>query len=148
MLRAHRAPLAQAEDCVQLTRPHLAALRLLRERVLENTRLCLDLPPQGIHKQRFVQVPAHRPRAFLGRLISDQNLLSAPRRGHWPVAEVDAALHEGLVQGVAETLEILFELDELDAVAWRLLNGVIDEFYRKLHGLNPEVIRAKVWRDI
>jgi hypothetical protein len=134
-------------DIVDLTEPHKAALRLLRERILENTRLALDLPRRLAERFRFARIPAENPRAFLGRLLSDQNMMASHRRGSWPADRVDAALEDGLVQGAAETAEILFELDELDVDTWRLIGSVLDEYYNKLSGVTPEAIRAQLWRE-
>jgi hypothetical protein len=140
----HRPP---RRDIIDLTEPHKAALRLLRERVLENTRLALDLPRRLAERFRFVQIPSQLPRVFFDRLISDQNMMASHRRGSWSAARVDAALEEGLVQGTAETAEILYELDELDVESWRLIGAVLDEYYRKLAGVSPEEIRARLWRE-
>lgn len=138
----------RGEDSVELTEPHKAALRLLRERVLENTRLALELPRRS-NRPIFARIPMDqisedRPRRFLSRLISDQNLLASTRRGTWPTEKLEEALETGLVQGTAETAEILYELDELDIVVWRLIGSVVDEFYRKLRGVSPEEMRERL----
>ena len=118
-------------DQVHLTEPRLATLRLLRERILENTRLFLDLPrlPGG---PRFAQGDAERADLFVGRLLSDQNLLAGRRGGVWPPEQIRNALLEGMIQGLAETLEILFELEELNKTSWNLVSDVLNVFHRKV----------------
>ena len=127
---AARQP-ARRLDQVHLTEPRLATLRLLRERILENTRLYLDLPrsPGG---PRFAQGDAERADLFAGRLLSDQNLLASRRGGAWPPERIRNALLEGMIQGLAETLEILFELDELNKASWNLVSDVLNVFHRKV----------------
>ena len=119
-------------DSVELTTPHRAALRLLRERILENTRLALDLPRRSAERFHFAQMPAKKPSDTLDRLLSDQSILASERRRVWPTDRIDEALELGLVQGTADTMQILFELDELDVVVWQLVSAVIDEYYRRL----------------
>ena len=151
---ARRPALPEAErrtaprDFVDLTRPHKAALALLRERVLENTRLQLELPRQGVDRHRFAHMPDARPAVYLSHLISDQNRLAGARRGSWETARVDEAVEAGLVQGMSETMEILYQLGELDEVVWRMVSSVLDEYFRKLFGVSPEEIRDAVWGDI
>ena len=118
-------------DQVHLTEPRLATLRLLRERILENTRLYLDLPrtPGG---PRFALGDPDRADLFVGRLLSDQNLLASRRGGAWPPQQIRSALLEGMIQGLAETLEILFELDELNQTSWNLVSDVLKVFHRKV----------------
>ena len=118
-------------DEVALTAPRRAALSLLRERVLEATRVQLELPARhpGIE---FAAHPSDSVEVFVGRLLSGQNLLAAQRRDAWPEAAVASALENGLNDGLAETLEILDDVGELDVETWRLLCGVLEEFRRKV----------------
>jgi len=126
--RSARIPL----DDVVLTEPRLAALQLMRHRVLERTREGLDLPRTASHAIAFADVSYPRADLFVGRLLSDQNLLASRRRDSWPEARIAAVLEEGITSGVAETLEVLHEVGKLDADTWGLLCGVIDEFHRKV----------------
>ena len=45
---------------------------------------------------------------------------------------IAAALADGMDQGVAETLQILYELEELDEESWRLICGILEEIQRKV----------------
>ena len=135
-------------DSVQLTEPHMAAFRLLRERVLENTRLALGLPRNAIGQYPFARIPGDRVQVFLGRLISDQNLLAGKRRGTWLGSAICKAIEESLVQGIEETLEILYELDELDLDIWRLVSSVIDAYYEKVVSISPKELHDLLWQDV
>lgn len=118
------------QDQVAVTDPHRAALRLLRQRVLESTRLLL-----GLHRgpsQSFAGGAPAQPEAFAGRLLSEQNLMASMRAGEWAPVRIAESLEEGREQGVAETLQILYELEELDAEVWRLVCGVQQAWHRKL----------------
>ncbi len=119
-------------DQVDLTTPHHAALRLLRERVLEVTRKELQLSREACNQQHFAAPPAAHAEVFVGRLISSQNLMAGQRRGKWSNQRIDTAMKDGMVQGTEETLEILFELDDLDADTWSLIGAVLHEFHRKV----------------
>ena len=126
-------------DQVALTDPRRATLRLLRQRVLENTRLCLALSRPG--ELQFA-APERAPiDTWVGRLLSDQNMLASRRAGEWSPERVAEALEDGLDQGLMETLQILYELDELDTDAWQLVCDVQDEFHRKQAGLPPTTDR-------
>ena len=115
-----------------LTEPRLATLRLLRQRILARTRRELDLPnhaPPGIE---FAGGGSSDATVFVGRLLSDQNLLAGSRRAAWEPARVALALENGMTDGLSETLEVLHEVGELDADAWQLVCGVLEEFERKV----------------
>ncbi len=128
---ARPKPPRQSLDQVHLTAPRLATLRLLRERVLENTRLHLDLPrsPGGPH---FIVREVERADLFVGLLLSDQNLLASHRGSTWPPHQIRNAMEQGMTQGLAETLEILHELDELDETSWNLVCDVLSAYHRKV----------------
>ena len=145
IVRHHRP---ERQDVVELTEPHRAALRLLRERILENTRLALKLTKRDSDQFHFVRIPAENAKVFLGRLISDQNAMASFRRGKWSPERVDAALEAGLVQGTAEATEVLYELDELDVFTWRMISSVVDEYYSRIAGVLPDEIRQRVWEDL
>jgi hypothetical protein len=126
---AQPSPRPQLDEVV-LTGKRVVALRLLRERVLENTRLLLDLPrdPRGIG---FAEPTVAEPRHWAGRLVSDQNLLGGRRAQDWTAEQIRAALDEGLDQGLAETLEILHEVGDLDEETWDLVRGVMAVLQRR-----------------
>ncbi len=117
------------DDEVQLSRPEELALQLLRERVLERSRRCLGLERPQI---AFLAAPLSPMESFVGRLISDQNLLASGRCGSWPIGRIKAAMEEGMTSGLEETLEILLELDELDAGSWGKISAALTEFQRKI----------------
>ena len=117
-------------DEVALTEPRQAMMRLIRQRVLENTRLALGLERRD--GPNFALPPTGFVEAYIGRLLGEQTAL-AGGRADWEEDRLGAALEEGLMQGLMETLDILYELDELDEAAWSLVCGVQEEFYRR-HG--------------
>jgi hypothetical protein len=125
-------PIRRRLDEVVLTGPHRATLHLLRQRILEHTRRELDLPRHGAAGVEFAASEATGAGAFVGRLLSDQNLLAAARRGTWPPARIDAALEHGMTDGLAETLEVLHDVGELDAATWQLVCAVLEELQRKV----------------
>jgi len=145
---ALEARVAARRDTVELTEPHMAAFRLLRERVLENTRLTLGLPRSVVGQYPFARIPGDRVQVFLGRLISDQNLMAGKRRGQWLDAAIQSAIEESLEQGIQETLEILYELDELDMGIWRLVCSVIDAYYEKVVSATPEEMHESMWSEV
>ena len=52
---------------------------------------------------------------------------------------------------MAETLEILYELDELDANIWRLVSSVIDAYYEKVAQVSQQEIkemREQLWNEL
>lgn len=118
-------------DQVQFTEPRRATLQLLRERILENTRVALDLP-DNYTGPRFITREVERAGLFVNRLLSDQNLLASRRGGDWSPEQIRDALETGMTLGMAETLEILFELDELDETSWALVCDILDAFHRKV----------------
>ena len=123
---------ARRLDGIELTEPRIATLRLLRHRVLEQTRKALRLPRSSSLHIEWSPGPADRAEVFVGRLLSDQNLLAGKRRGHWDSAQLDAALEEGMTNGLSETLDILEDIRELDEEAWDFVCGVMEEFQRKV----------------
>ena len=119
-------------DQVVLTKPRKAALRLLRERILEATRQALDSPGSRPQQFGFAASPVDSAEVYVGRLLSEQNMLAAPRREQWPEHRVAAALETGMTDGLAETMDILHDVGELDAESWGLVCGVLEEFQRKV----------------
>ena len=118
-------------DQVEFTAPRRATLLLLRERILESTRIALDLR-DNYTGPRFITREVERADLFVSRLLSDQNLLASRRGGDWSPVLIRHALEEGMTQGMSETLEILFELDELDETSWALVCDILDAFHRKV----------------
>jgi hypothetical protein len=124
-------------DRIELTADGLVALALLRERVLDATRRALEVGP-GEPVPHFAIEPQAPIRDWVGRLLSDQNLLAARRRAAWPAARVDRALEQGLRDGIADALDILHALDRLDPRAWESVTAVLAELERKLGAaINP-----------
>ncbi len=149
--RIKKAELPQrraGQDQVELTNPRRTALNLLRQRVLEHTRRALELPKAVADTYHFCRVPDQSAAVFMGRLLSDQNLLASHRRGSWDPARVDEAMERSLSDGMAETLEVLHEVDALHMEDWDLINQVMQEFFRKLTGQSPEEVRQKFWADL
>ena len=141
-------PPLERQDVVELTEPHQAALRLLRERILENTRVALELTKRESEQFRFARIPASDRGVFLGQLISDQNTMASLRRREWLPARVDAALENGLVLGTSEATEILHELKALDVFTWRMICSVLDEYYSRIAGVLPDEIRQRMWEEM
>ncbi len=129
----------QEDDQVQLSCPQELTLRLLRERILEHSRVQLQLARPQIS---FAVVPPTSNEGsmerYVGRLISDQNLLAAVRRGDWPDAQIDAAIEDGMTTGLEETLQVLFELDQLTEESWGQIRGFLAEFHRKVESALPK----------
>ncbi len=124
-------------DQVEFTEPRRATLRLLRERILENTRLALELR-DNYTGPRFITREVDRADLFVSRLLSDQNLLASRRGGDWSPQRIRDALETGMTHGMAQTLEILFELDELDETSWDLVCDVLNAFHRKVESASGE----------
>ncbi len=119
-------------DEVELTEPHRVALRLLRSRVLELTRERLELTRATEPHIEFAPSLGRQADVFVGRLLSDQNLMAAGRRQEWPAERLAQALEDGMTDGLAETLEVLDEVGKLDAETWGLVCGVLEAFQRKV----------------
>lgn len=136
------------QDTVELTAPRMAAFRLLRERVLESTRLALGFPGSVQGQYPFARIPHDQGRGFLGQLLSDQNLMAGKRRGEWSDEAIQAAIENSLEQGIQETLEILYDLGELEMGIWRLVCSVIDAYYEKVASVSPEELHRRLWREV
>jgi len=118
---------------VLLTSPPVALRRLIRERVLTATRRALgcDRHGPGFHVAQPSVQPGDVAFAegqdvdqFAGRLLSEQHLLAAHRAGEWGVEQVHAAMDRALDDGLAQVLDLLHELDDLDETAWRTVVAV------------------------
>lgn len=122
---------ARLTDRVDLTEPQVAALALLRQRVLVRTQQALELPDVPPHP-RFHEPPRPSAEAFLGRLLGEQAQLASARDRDWPADRIQAAVADGMTLGTEDTLEILHELDQLDEACWRLVCGVLAAWAHKV----------------
>jgi hypothetical protein len=123
---------AECADAVSLHGGRTLGLRLLRERVLARTRTALGFPA-AVASLPFAEITDGEPvGAFLGRLLSAQNLLAglmaiaAP--GAHPRELCDAAFRDG----AEETLELLTRDDRPDLAALDVVGEVLAEFARRL----------------
>jgi hypothetical protein len=129
--RREEAANPAAGDRVELTAPDAAALALLRQRVLAHTLELLALPALP-PAPRFCELGPPSVEAFLGRLWGEQARLGCAREGEWPQARIDAALREAMTRGVEDALQILGELDQLDAPRWRLLCTALTAWVQRI----------------
>ncbi len=124
----------RAVDRVSIHGAAVIAGRLLRERVLAQTRLSLALGEGGVGPE-FAEVIEGEPvAAFLGRLLSAQNQLAARRAGVWPERRLRRRLDRALRAGAAETLELL-AADGRDAAGAAIVAEVLAEYARRLAAL-------------
>ncbi|MCA8965599.1 MAG: hypothetical protein H6838_08945 [Planctomycetes bacterium] len=132
-------PQSPAGDEVSLRHGRTLGLRLLRERVLAKTREQLGLAEHS-HGMTFAEVTHGEPvGAFLGRLLSAQNQLAAPRAAQWAGARLRQALADALQDGAAETLELLAAEEVPDEAAVTVVVEVLAEFGRRLDALVNEL---------
>ncbi|MCR9247127.1 MAG: hypothetical protein NXI31_19005 [bacterium] len=117
----------RGRDEVRLHSGAVAALRLLRERVLADTRQRLGIGEVAI--PTFAELVAvESTGSFLSRLLSDQNQLAALAPPALGTAGRDA-LNAAFEAGCAESLELLAALPGADAAA---VAAVAAEFARRL----------------
>lgn len=134
--------LRAGRDRVELSTRAAAVLQVLRERVLHHTRTLLEHPETG-HPRAFAHADdLDRPAAFLGRLLSDQNLLAAARAGLWAPERIRRVVADAITLGAGDTLDVLHDVDRLDAEAWAAVEAVLLEFRRKLAAAEPAVEAA------
>ena len=108
------------------------ARRLLRERVLFQTRERLDLKPGEFVPSFAEAVEAEPIQAFLGRLLGAQNQLAALRVKVLTQTEIRSRLDAALREGVAEVMEML-AIDPVDgAVGCAIVADVLTEYGRRL----------------
>ncbi len=127
-----------AADRVTVVHGAMVALRLLRERVLARTRGLLELGEDVIGHEFAEMLDGEPAPAFLGRLLSAQNLLAARRAGSWPGARVRACLDEALRGGAEETLELLAADGHADPAAVAIVAEVLTDYGRRLAALVAE----------
>ncbi|HEB52109.1 MAG TPA: hypothetical protein ENI87_02515 [bacterium] len=108
------------------------ARRLLRERVLAQTRRRLGLTPGEFVPAFAEQVDDEPIAAFLGRLIGAQNQLAALRHRELPQAELRRQLDAGLRDGIAEVLELLGADPVGGAAATDVVTQVLGDYGRRL----------------
>lgn len=126
-----------AVDRVTIHAAAAVASRLLRERVLANTRLRLELD-DTVAPPEFAEVFEGEPiAAFLGRLLSAQNLLAARRAGDWEERRVRRCLDQALHAGAEEALELLGN-DGRDDAGVQFVADVLVEYGRRLAALAAE----------
>lgn len=126
-----------AVDRVTIHGTAAVASRLLRERVLANTRQRLELDDTTAAHE-FAEVFEGEPiAAFLGRLLSAQNLLAARRAGDWEERRVRRCLDQALHAGAEEALELLGN-DGRDDAGVQFVADVLVEYGRRLAALAAE----------
>lgn len=132
--RAQHSPKTRSPkvDRVDLTAPEVAALRLLRERVLEHTRQQLQLQLTPAPAPIRVQESESTPEILVGRVLAEQAQLAAARRGTWTQERIEQALSEAMALAAGETLHILHELDQLEAGTWRVVCRAFDAWAEKV----------------
>ncbi|GAB4143625.1 MAG: hypothetical protein Fur0037_11300 [Planctomycetota bacterium] len=114
-------------DSVDLSAGGDALFRLLRGRVLALTKEELGLP-EDAPVPSFADVGSSSPHGFLGRLLSEQNLLASCRAGQWSPGEIRAALAEGFRRGATETLELLAAASRLDEASQEFVSSLLADF--------------------
>lgn len=125
---------ASAEDRVSVHPTPAVALQILRERVLSQTRARLELDDSA-GGPAFAEVVDGEPvPAFLGRLLSAQNLLAARRLPEWPAPRVRQALADGLQRGAEEAIDLL-AADDRQAEAVAIVADVLALHARRVAAL-------------
>lgn len=125
----------RARDAVDLHGGASLARRLLRERVLHQTRERLGLQPGEFVPSFAEAVDAEPIEAFLGRLLGAQNQLAALRVKELPQTEIRTRLDAALREGVAEVMEMLANDPEDGAVGCAVVADVLAEYGRRLSQL-------------
>jgi hypothetical protein len=119
-------------DGVDLHGGAFLARRLLRERVLVQTRKRLGLRAGEFVPSFAEAVDAEPMQAFLGRLLGAQNQLAALRVKVLTHLELRSRLDAALREGVAEVMEMLVA-DPVDgAVGCAMVADVLTEYGRRL----------------
>lgn len=121
-----------ARDGFDLHGGAFLARRLLRERVLVQTRKRLGLRAGEFVPSFAEAVDAEPMQAFLGRLLGAQNQLAALRVKVLTHLELRSRLDAALREGVAEVMEMLVA-DPVDgAVGCAMVADVLTEYGRRL----------------
>ena len=122
-------------DTVVVRPGSVAALRLLRERVLANTRDMLGVG--GVVVPVFAEVVgAETTAAFVSRLVSDQNQLAARGASAAPSA-VRVVLNAAFDAGSAEAAELLAAVPD-SAAAQAAVEAARREFGRRIAELDSQ----------
>lgn len=125
-------------DGVDLHTGAFLARRLLRERVLFQTRARLELQAGEFVPSFAEAVEAEPMQAFLGRLLGAQNQLAALRVKVLTQTEIRSRLDSALREGIAEVMEML-AADPVDgAVGCAVVADVLVEYGRRLAELAHE----------
>lgn len=127
-------------DRVDLSPAAEAVLQVLRERVLARTRELLALPPSSGGPGFAALEPDPTPALFLGRLLSEQNLLGSARAHSWAPERVRTAISQAITLGAADALDVLQDVDRLNADAWSAVEAVLLEFRRKVGAAMPPAL--------
>lgn len=123
---------AKQGDAVSLHAGRTLGLRLLRERVLARTRQVLGFPA-AVASLPFAEITDGEPvAAFLGRLLSAQNLLAGLMAVAAPGAQPRELADAAFRDGAEETLELLTGDDRPDLAALEVVGEVLAEFARRL----------------
>ena len=121
----------RAADRVDVDAAVAVARRVLRERVLARTRERLELG-DGVQAPEFAEaIDAEPVAAFVGRLLSAQNQLAAPRAQPWGSTRVRQALDDALRDGAAEAIELL-AADPRDPGGAAVVADALAEYARRL----------------
>lgn len=127
------APPSRGADSVAVRSDFVAALRLLRERVLANTRDMLGVGSVAVPKFAEV-VGAETTAAFVSRLVSDQNQLAARGASAAPSA-VRVVLNAAFEAGSTEAAELLAAVPD-SAAAQVAVSAARAEFGRRIAELD------------
>ncbi|MCA8943756.1 MAG: hypothetical protein KDB80_14430 [Planctomycetes bacterium] len=130
--------LERRADRVDLHAPTRIVLDLIRERILTRTREALDVDATR-GSVRFVEDTDQTVRAFVSRLVSEQNMIVSERRAAWPAEELETVVQRATEAGMTEAIEILDDLGRLDAAAYQLISEVLDELQRKISVSLPPI---------
>lgn len=125
-------PTPQARDRVDLSTAADAVLMVLRASVLTRTRELLDLPLVHHSPAPAPELLDLEPPAFLGHLLSEQNLLAAAKAPVWPAERIRTRVRQALTLGAADAIDVLEDVHKLDDSAWQALEAVLVEFRRKV----------------
>ena len=134
--REHGREGRDARDEITVHGPALIARRLLRERVLWQTRRHLGLGDGEFVPSFAEAVEAEPVGAFVGRLIGAQNQLAALCAGRMTPTDLRGHMDEALREGVEEVVELLSQdAAHDDGAAVAFVAEVLHEYARRLTDL-------------
>ncbi len=121
------------QDRVELEPQVLVARHVLRERVLACTRIGLGLAQVPDAAPAFAEAIDTEPvAAFLGRLLSAQNQLAAPRVRDWGPVRVRQGLDAALRTGAQEAIEMFATHLGGGDPAIAVIHAVLAEYERRV----------------